>query len=249
MVYQRMFRSVMLLCLSGLAFAACSSDTPQTPQQKYCTAKCNCNKCTPNESSTCLDDIVNLGTEARAASCKDAYDTLLTCLNADGVCTDGLYDDSACFNEDTDLRTCINPPPACKTIDNGICNEPPPKGDGTCATGTDVKDCMAPACPTTNNGVCDEPQGTGTCAAGTDTLDCPCTKCLSYTFDQTVGTLCTASNTVFTALLSCACDNAKCLASCGDISDVCGGGKLSNNCYTCLTSLCVTEYNACMADM
>lgn len=249
MVYQRIFRSVMLLCFGGVAFAACGTSDTQTPQQKYCTAKCNCNKCTPNESATCLDDLVNLQDEATSADCKDPYETYLTCLNADGECTDGNFDESPCFNEETDMKACIKPPPACTTINDGICNEPQPKGDGTCASGTDEKDCMPPACLTTNDGVCDEPEGTGTCPDGSDIVDCPCTKCLPYAFDQTMGTLCEMSNTVFTALYDCACNSATCLASCGDIGDICDTGIMSSSCLSCLSSsLCMTQYNACSND-
>lgn len=246
MVYQRIFRSVMLLCFAGVAFAACGPSEPPTPQQKFCTAKCNCNKCTPSESATCLDDIINLEDEARGADCKDSYDALLTCLNADGECTDGNFDESPCFNEEVDLKSCITPPPACTTIEDGTCNEPQPKGDGTCATGTDEKDCLPPACPTTNDGVCDEPLA---CPPGTDTLDCPCTKCLDHALDQTMGTLCEASTTVYSALRACACDNATCLASCGEFGDICDSGVLSTPCYNCLTSLCLTQYNACSDDI
>jgi len=231
-----------------VTFAACGSDQPQTPQQKYCTAKCNCNNCTSSESAKCLDDIINLGTEARGADCKDPYDAYLTCLNGDGVCTDGDFDESACFNEETDLNSCIKPPPACATVKNGICNEPPPKGDGTCATGTDTEDCKAPTCPTAGDGVCDEPQGTGKCAQGTDPIDCPCTKCFAYALDQSKGSLCMMSNMLFTAFYQCACDTTKCLSSCGNIGDICDGGQLSSTCTTCLSSLCTMQYSACVQD-
>lgn len=246
MVYQRMFQSVISLLIAGLTFAACSSPAPETPQLKYCTAKCDCEKCVGEEKSKCNDDIVNLGEEASQAKCKDNYDAYLTCLNTDGVCADGAFDDSACFNEETDLHTCIKPPPVCMTVNNGICNEPPPLGDGTCATGTDTKDCMAPTCPTTNDGVCDEPQGTGTCPAGSDTIDCPCLKCFSYASNQSAGTLCAASNTVFSALYSCACGT--CSADCGNLGDICDSGSLSATCENCLSSMCSTQFNSCLND-
>jgi len=249
MVYQRIFQSVTMLFLAGTTFAACGSDEPQTPQTKYCTAKCNCNKCTPNESATCLDDITNLSTEAGGANCKDAYDAYLTCLNADGVCSDGDFDESACFNEETDLKTCINPPPACATVNNGICNEPAPAGDGTCATGTDTKDCMMVAmCPTAGDGICDEPQAGGSCPAGSDPIDCPCTKCATYAGNGQMGTLCAASNSLFMNLYECACGSS-CINSCGDIGDICDGGSLSGTCYTCLTASCNAQYMACSMDI
>lgn len=253
MVYQRLIRSVMLLSIAGLTFAACGSNEPQTPQQKYCTAKCNCNKCTPSESATCLDDIINLADEAKGADCKDPYETYLTCLNEDGACTDGDFDESSCYNEETDLRTCIKPPPACMTVGDGICNEPAPKGDGTCATGTDTMDCMAPppVCVTAGDGVCDEPPpaGNGTCAAGSDTLDCAgmCKKCFTYALDQTTGTLCDTSTSLFSALYECAC-SATCSASCGGLGDICDNGQLSSSCYNCVSSQCATSYNACVQD-
>lgn len=244
MVYQRMFQGLALLFLAGSTFAACGSDEPQTPQEKYCTAKCNCNKCTPTESGTCRDDIVNLADESRGANCQDPYDSYLTCLNTDGVCTDGDFDESACFNEETDLRSCINPPPTCMTVNDGICNEPAPAGDGTCATGSDSKDCMPkPMCPTANDGVCDEPVN---CPKGSDTLDCPCNKCFTHALDQSTGTICDASNSLYTAFYTCACGS--CVGSCGGVGDICDAGPLSSACATCMSSLCTMPYNACVQD-
>lgn len=249
MVHQRILRSVTLLFIAGLTFAACGPSEPQTPQEKYCAAKCSCNKCTPTETATCSDDIINLAEEAKAADCGDPYDTLLSCLNMDGACVDGAFDESPCFNEETDLKSCINPPPACTTVDDGVCNEPT-IGDGTCATGTDAKDCMPPACPTAGDGICDEPEAGGPCPDGSDPLDCPCATCFNFAADQSMKTLCEPSVPLFDAMRACACDNAKCLSSCGDFGDICdsGVGVLSSACYSCLSSLCTTETNACAAD-
>jgi hypothetical protein len=248
MVHQRLIRSVTLLFVAGLTFVACGPSEPQTPQEKYCAAKCACNKCTPTESATCRDDMINLEEEAKAADCGDPYGTLLSCLNRDGVCTDGAFDESACFNEETDLKSCIKPPPVCATVDDGICNEPSPAGNGTCATGTDTKDCMIPACATANDGFCDEPEGSGFCADGTDPLDCPCTSCFTYASDPAMKTLCETSKPLYDPMRACACDNAKCLGSCGDLGDICDNGILSSACYTCLNTVCPSETNACAAD-
>lgn len=249
MIHKRLFHGMVLLFLSGFTFAACETET-LTPQQKFCTAQCECNKCTDSESATCLDDMINLEDKAQSADCRDPYETYLTCLNAEGACTDGLFDTSVCYNEEVDLNTCIKPPPACATVDNGICNEPAPAGDGTCAKGTDAKDCMVPTCPTAGDGFCDEPEGSGFCAEGTDPLDCPaepCAPCLDYAYDQSSGTLCESSNTTFAALYECAC-GVDCSASCGDVGDICDFGQLSGTCYTCVSSLCPTAYDACVND-
>lgn len=248
MVHQRLLQSVTMLFIAGLTFAACGSSEPQTAQEKYCAAKCSCNKCTPTESATCSDDIINLEEEAKAADCGDPYGTLLSCLNRDGECTDGAFDESACFNEETDLKSCIKPPPACTTVDDGVCNEPSPAGNGTCATGTDTKDCMLPTCPTAGDGFCDEPQNGGSCPLGSDPLDCPCAKCITYSYDQTINTLCEPSKPIYDPLRACACDNAKCLSSCESVGDFCDFGVLSSTCFSCLSTLCVTEINACSAD-
>jgi hypothetical protein len=247
MVHQRMIRSVAWLFFAGMTFAACGNSEPQTPQEKYCTAKCNCNKCTPTESATCRDDLINLEEEASAADCADPYGTLLSCLNIDGVCLDGAFDESPCFNEETDLKSCIKPPPACATVEDGVCNEPT-GGDGTCAAGTDTKDCMIPPCATAGDGFCDEPEGSGLCDEGTDPLDCPCAKCYTYAQDQTMNTLCEASSAIYTTFRTCACDNAKCLASCGNVGDLCDNGVISTSCYNCLSSFCVMETNDCVVD-
>jgi hypothetical protein len=251
MIHKRMFQGVMLLLLSGVTFAACGPTPSSTPQERYCVAQCECNKCTDTENASCRDDILNLADKAASADCKDPYDTYVTCLNTEGACRDGLFDTSDCYNEEVDLNHCIKPPPACSTVDNGICNEPPPAGDGSCEAGTDTKDCMVPECPTANDGYCDEPENGGTCADGTDPLDCPeepCVACLNYAFDPSSGTLCDTSTTAFTALFDCAC-GVDCSASCGGTGDICDYGPLSSSCYTCVSSLCKTAYDMCAADV
>jgi len=278
MVYQRMIQSIMLLFTAGVTFAACGSPTPNTPQEKYCSAKCACNKCTPTESSTCLDDIINLGNEAKAADCKDPYDTYLSCLNIDGACTDGDFDEAACFNEETDLNSCIKPPAACATANNGVCDEPG-IGDGSCAAGTDTMDCMALVCATTNDGICNEPAiGDGTCVTGSDTMDCMPAACASTNdgiCDEPEGTATCAEGTdqpdcPCTKCFQYAtdqpagtlCDASKpvftalydcacgtCVASCGNAGDICDFGQLSSECFTCIQSLCSTSYMACTKDL
>ncbi len=248
MIHQRLAQGVMLLFLAGATFAACSSDPPSTPQGKYCDSLCTCNKCTDSELATCNDDMLNLEDEARGADCKSQYDTLLTCLNGDPTCVDGAYDTSICFNEETDLNVCIKPPPACSTVDNGICNEPAPAGNGTCATGTDKNDCMVAACPTANDGFCDEPEGSGLCPNGSDPLDCPaemCVRCFSFAIDTTK-TLCELSNTAFSAFYECAC--GACIDSCSNIGDLCDFGSVSQGCTSCVSALCPTQYDACIQD-
>lgn len=247
MVYQRIFQSVILLFATGLAFAACGAPEPETPQSKYCNVKCACNKCTTTEKNTCTDDILNLDVEADGAQCGQRYDVYLSCVNANGTCSDGVFDESACYNEDVDLRMCIHPLTPCPTVDNGVCNEPPPAGDDTCVTGSDTKDCMpAPACATANDGTCDEPEGTNKCPEGTDPVDCPCARCNSYLLDQSGNTLCETSKSLFTTLYDCAC--ATCVSVCGNVGDICDGGTFSMPCYDCVVMSCTTQHNACVQD-
>jgi hypothetical protein len=254
MVYQRIFQGVTMFFLAGATFAACESSEPQTPQQEYCSIKCNCNKCTPTESATCLDDMVNLEDQAGGADCIDPYETFVSCLIVDGVCTDGDFDESACFNEETDLKACIKPPPACATVEDGKCNEPMPAGDGTCATGSDTKDCTVPPCATTNNGICDEPEGTNTCAEGSDPIDCPAPKCLTcfeYLQNPEAGTLCATSSSKYSAVYDCACNNMKCATSCSGLDDLCSTKAASMMCRTCVggfDAACTMAYQNCMMD-
>ena len=248
-VYQRMFQSVMVLFTAGWAFAACGAPEPQTPQSQYCTTKCACNKCTTTEKGTCTDDIANLEVEADGAQCGERYDVYLSCLNANGTCTEGDFDESACYNEEVDLNTCIDPPTPCPTVDNGVCNEPPPAGDDTCVSGTDTNDCMAPpTCATVNDGTCDEPEGTNKCPEGTDPTDCMCARCGTYVANQAGNMLCPTSNMLFNALYECACDINKCLMICGLAGQSCGGGPIAAECSTCITSSCLAEQNACVQD-
>ncbi|HVK67701.1 MAG TPA: latent transforming growth factor beta-binding protein [Polyangium sp.] len=177
MTHERMAKGLTLLFFAAATlFAACSGEAePETPEQKYCNQLCDCNKCTEVELGSCLDDKINQKDEAGDADCKDEYSTYLTCLTGDAACSDGDYDESVCFAEESDLDSCLRPaPPACNLANNGICNEPPPKGDGLCAAGSDVNDCKVPVCPTAGDGICDEPdpKGNGTCAAGSDPIDC-----------------------------------------------------------------------------
>jgi len=170
--------AIFLLIAAPATFGACGGDEPSSdPKLRYCEQLCACNKCSEDEAGTCKDDILNLEDEAKDKDCKSEFETLVTCLVGDAACTDGDYDVSVCVAEDKDLNGCLHPVPACKTVKDGVCNEPAPEGDGTCAKGTDTDDCMAPPmCETTLDGYCDEPggNGTGMCAQGTDTMDCKC---------------------------------------------------------------------------
>ncbi|UQA58133.1 hypothetical protein [Polyangium aurulentum] len=170
--------ATFLLIAAPAMFGACGGDEPSSdPKLRYCEQLCACNKCSEDESGTCKDDIINLEDEAKDKDCKSEFESYVTCLVGDAACTDGEYDESVCVAEDKDLNGCLHPVPACKTVKDGVCNEPAPKGDGTCAEGTDADDCMAPPmCTTAGDGYCDEPggNGTGLCEQGTDTVDCKC---------------------------------------------------------------------------
>ena len=60
MTHERMARGLTLLFLAAATlFAACSADEPETPEEKYCSQRCDCNKCTEDERASCLDDKIN----------------------------------------------------------------------------------------------------------------------------------------------------------------------------------------------
>lgn len=208
MAMRKMIQGATLaIFFSAMTFAACGgTDTQLSPTGKYCDRRCACEKCTPAELASCNDDKSNEASEAAAAGCKSEFNEYLTCVVNDAECTDGLYDDSACFNEETDVRNCINPPPPCASKNDGICDEPAPKGNGKCPTGSDSADCGGGACASTNDGICDEPQGTGKCPAGTDVLDCmggPCATTNNGICDEPGGTgKCLAG----TDTVDCPCD-------------------------------------------
>ncbi|MRG93341.1 hypothetical protein [Polyangium spumosum] len=172
MTHKRLAKGLTLLFFAAAtSFAACGGEDPLTTEQKYCNQRCDCNGCTDSERATCVDDKINLKDESES-DCGEEYSTLLRCLTNDAACADGDYDESMCFAEESDLNSCLNPPPACNLVNNGVCNEPPPKGDGLCVAGSDTMDCSVPTCPSAGDGICDEPEGTGLCAEGSDPLDC-----------------------------------------------------------------------------
>lgn len=190
MLNKLMTRTFGIAFFAGFAFAACGEEAPSTPQAQYCAQVCDCNKCSDAERASCIDDAVGLLDDAKNRDCRDSYDTYFTCVTKDAACEDGAYDDSACFNEETDLKNCINPPPACASNNDGICDEPAPAGNGKCAKGADKTDCAVKPCPTTNDGVCDEPKGTNTCDLGSDPVDCapvPCPYANDGTCDEPGG--------------------------------------------------------------
>ncbi len=235
MTHERMAKGVTLLFLAAATmFAACTSEEPETVQQKYCNKLCDCNKCTEPERASCIDDKTNLEDEAKDKDCKDEYSTFLVCLTNDAACTDGDYDESVCFAEEGDLDSCMKPPPPpCTLTNNGVCNEPAPKGDGLCAAGSDTMDCSVPTCPSAGDGFCDEPEGSGLCAEGSDPLDCgaSCPSQANGVCDEPGGTgLCVSGSDP----LDCACsykgdgfcDEPEGTALCPEGSDPldCGGG-------------------------
>jgi hypothetical protein len=175
--------AICLLIAAPVTFGACGGDEPSAdPKIRYCEQLCACNKCPESELGTCKDDIINLEDDAKNRDCKSEFDSYVNCLVADASCSDGDYDESSCSADQKALNGCLNPVKPCMTVNNGVCNEPAPKGDGTCAAGSDTADCMAPpTCNTTANGACDEPGGTGSglCAQGSDAVDCAC----AYTND------------------------------------------------------------------
>jgi hypothetical protein len=175
--------AICLLIAAPVTFGACGGDEPSAdPKIRYCEQRCACNKCSEQDLGTCKDDIINLEDDAKGGDCKDQFDSYVSCLVSDGECAEGDFDESFCAPEDKALNGCLNPVPACMKVMNGVCNEPAPKGDGTCAAGTDTADCMAPpTCSTPGNGLCDElgGNGSGLCALGSDALDCAC----AYTND------------------------------------------------------------------
>ena len=249
MVYQRIFRSLMVLFAVGLMFAACGTPEPPTPQSEFCAVKCNCSNCPQAEEDMCTDDLTNQARDAELKQCRNLFDTYLACLNENGKCTSRVFDESACVDALNAMNACIDPPVPCPTVDNGVCNEPAPAGDDTCDAGTDTNDCMPPPmCPTANNGMCDEPEGTNTCPEGTDPIDCPCAKCSEYIVDQTGNMLCQASNKLFSDLFACVCDNLKCLPDCQAMGDFCGAGPFSQTCLACVNMKCMTEYGSCQQD-
>ncbi|WP_272426733.1 hypothetical protein [Polyangium jinanense] len=170
---------ILLFFAAATLFAACGGEDPETAEDKYCNQRCDCNKCTEDELASCRDDKINQKDEAGDADCKDEYSTYLTCLTNDAACSDGDYDESVCFAEESDLDSCLNPAPTCNLANNGVCNEPAPKGDGLCAAGSDTKDCAIPTCPSAGDGYCDEPEGSGLCAEGSDPIDCGVPTCPS----------------------------------------------------------------------
>lgn len=183
MTHERLAKGLTLLFLAAATmFTACGSEDPPSAEEKYCNLRCDCNGCSEAERATCVDDKINQKDEATDGNCDEEYSTLLTCLLGDAACTDGDYDESSCFTEETDLNSCLNPAPTCNLTNNGTCNEPPPKGDGLCAAGSDTMDCSVPTCPSAGDGYCDEPEGSGLCAEGSDPLDCPVETC-SYAGD------------------------------------------------------------------
>ncbi|MDC0743478.1 hypothetical protein [Polyangium mundeleinium] len=239
----------LLFFAAATLFAACSSgDDPATPEQKYCNQRCDCNKCTEVELGSCLDDKINQKDEAADADCKDEYSTYLTCLTGDAACSDGDYDESVCYAEESDLDSCLSPAPTCNLVNNGVCNEPAPKGDGLCAAGSDTKDCAIPTCPSAGDGFCDEPEGSGLCAEGSDPLDCPaetCQTCYDYTLSPNAGPLCETSASVYVAYLECGC-GASCVDYCQ--ATLCSGVSPDTDCDSCMAAFCPTEYDACLAD-
>ncbi|MDI1449155.1 hypothetical protein [Polyangium sp. 6x1] len=245
MTHERMAKGLTLLFFAAATlFAACSSEDPQTPEQKYCNQRCECNKCPEEELGECLDDKVNQKDEAADADCKEEYSTYLTCLTNDAACSDGDYDESVCFAEETDLNSCLHPAPACNLVNNGVCNEPAPKGDGLCAAGSDTTDCAIPTCPSAGDGFCDEPEGSGICAEGSDPLDCPvetCQSCYSYALSPSSGPICDASITAFSAYYECACGT--CADACQ--ATLCSGFSVEATCDDCIASLCASAYTAC----
>jgi len=278
MTYERLAKGASLLLLAATSvFAACSEDTPLSPKDNYCTKQCDCNKCTPEEKGTCLDDITNLEDEAREKDCKDQFNTYLTCLNNDAECTDGDYDTSVCFAEETDVNDCLKPPPPpCATTKNGVCDEP--EGTNTCGEGTDVDDCKAtPTCTTTMNGICDEPGGTGTglCPTGTDVADCsPCPYANNGTCDEPEGSgLCVEgsdpNDCPTMACVSCyeyistgtglLCGNSEpiwmtfdtcaCGTNCLSYCNICSGGVFDASCYSCMDTYCQGVADACQNDI
>jgi hypothetical protein len=184
--------AICLLIAAPVTFGACGGDEPSAdPKIRYCEQRCACNKCSEEDLGICKDDIINLEDDAKGDDCKDAFDSYVSCLVNDGECSDGDFDESFCAAEDKALNGCLNPVPACMKVDDGVCNEPAPKGDGTCAAGSDTVDCMAPpTCSTSGNGLCDEPGGDGTdlCAQGSDAMDCACPYTGDGTCDEPEGT-------------------------------------------------------------
>ncbi|MDI1483157.1 hypothetical protein [Polyangium sp. y55x31] len=238
----------LLFLAAASLFAACSGEDPQTPEEKYCNQRCDCNKCTDEERASCLDDKVNEKDEAADADCKDEYSTYLTCLTNDAACSDGDYDESVCFAEESDLGSCLNPAPTCNLVNNGVCNEPAPKGDGLCASGSDTADCAIPTCPSAGDGFCDEPEGSGLCAEGSDPLDCPaqtCQACYDYALSPTSGPVCDASLSLFSAYYECGCSG-----TCADVCQVtlCSGFSVEATCDDCIAEFCASAHTACHAD-
>ena len=228
-------QSFGIFFFAGFAFAACGEDAPSTPQAQYCAQVCDCNKCSDSERASCLDDALNFQDDAKNRDCGDSYQEYITCVTKDGSCEDGAYDESACFNEETDVKNCINPPPACESNNDGICDEPAPAGNGKCAKGSDKTDCAVKPCLTTNDGVCDEPKGTNTCELGSDPVDCapePCPYVNNGECDEPGGTgLCeTGSDTV-----DCFCataNNGVCDEPQG--TGTCAGGTDTLDCAPCV---------------
>jgi hypothetical protein len=243
MIHERLAKGVTALLIAAAAtFAACGEDVPPDPKTNYCNRLCDCNKCTDEERGTCTDDITNLEDEALEKSCKEEFNTYITCLNGDASCTEGDYDTSVCFAEETDVTDCLKPPPPpCMTTNNGVCDEP--EGMNTCAEGTDAMDCMLPPpCLTAGDGTCDEPEGTNTCVEGSDPVDCapaPCAYTNDGDCDEPEGTgLCVEGSDVND------CAAPTCLG-CGQyVSDPSAGTLCSasstiyNNYYTCACGTC-----------
>jgi len=246
MIHDRMAKGMTFLLLAAATtFAACSGDEPPTANEKYCNQLCDCNQCTEEERGTCLDDMINLEDEAGDKGCKEEFGTYRTCLTSDAECTDGDYDVSVCYVEETDLNSCLKPAPPCNLTNNGVCDEP--EGTGLCAEGSDVMDCSVPPCATAGDGTCDEPEGTGICAEGTDPLDCPaevCQTCYNYSVNPAGDPLCTASQTAFADFANCACTT--CIDFC--TTTLCDGFSVDSTCLDCMQTNCSTETNACIAN-
>ncbi len=229
-------RSFGIVFFAGFAFAACGTDAPSTPEAQHCTQVCDCNKCSDSERASCLENALSLFDDAKNRDCREPYDTYLTCVTKDSVCEDGLYDESACFNEETDLNSCISPPPMCGSTNDGICDEPAPAGNGKCAKGADKTDCAVKPCPTTNNGQCDEPKGTNTCDLGSDTVDCapaPCPFVNNGQCDEPGGTgMCEAGSDTVDCFCATA-NNGVCDEPQG--TGKCAGGTDTVDCTPCVT--------------
>jgi hypothetical protein len=114
----RLRGGALALALTACVAAACGDDGDGDDDDDggsfgtysasdYCDETCDCVGCSQSEREDCIDLVDDYLDDARDSGCDSEANGFMACLDEEGTCRDGDFDNDGCEQESSALGTCV----------------------------------------------------------------------------------------------------------------------------------------------